>query len=141
MYYMPRDPYYSNNRDIDRYDGRMYYDGGYNNPMMYQRGGNGNSGNSGSSSMGSGMGSRNYGGEYVMYPLESRDRREGRSPMSRRSYMESKEMHHGKEVQLKELENYMQELTSDMTEIIQGASPEEKQLLQKKIMGLAEKIK
>jgi hypothetical protein len=58
-----------------------------------------------------------------------RDAREGRSPMSRRSYMESKEMHHDKAIKLKELENYMMELGKDVTEMIQDASPEEKQLL------------
>jgi hypothetical protein len=69
-----------------------------------------------------------------------RDNREGRSPVSRKGYMEGKEMHHPKEKQMKELEKYMQELTSDITEMIQGTSPEEKQLLQKKIATLAEKV-
>lgn len=144
MYYMPRDPYYMNNRDMDRDTGKMYYDGGmtynYSTPTMYQRGGN-QGGMSSSNSSSNNTGSRNYGGDYMYPVMEVRDRREGRSPMSRKNYMESKEMHHGKEVQMKELENYMQELTSDVTEMIQGASPEEKQLLQKKIMGLVEKIK
>jgi hypothetical protein len=36
-----------------------------------------------------------------------RDEREGRSPRSRRMYMESKEQHHDKSMQMKELENYM----------------------------------
>jgi hypothetical protein len=39
------------------------------------------------------------------------DYREGRSPMARRTYMESKELHKGKEAQMKELEKYMQELS------------------------------
>jgi hypothetical protein len=69
-----------------------------------------------------------------------RDQREGRSPMNRKMYMEAKEMHHGKEVQLKELENYMQELTTDIVDMIRDASPEEKQLMQKKIAALAEKV-
>jgi hypothetical protein len=58
-----------------------------------------------------------------------RDRREGNSPQRRRMYMESKEMHQGKEKQIKELENYMNELANDLTEMIQGASPEEKQIM------------
>lgn len=41
---------------------------------------------------------------------------------------------------MKELENYMQELTSDITEMIRDSSPEEKQLMQKKIAALAEKV-
>ena len=69
-----------------------------------------------------------------------RDRREGRSPMSRRSYMESKEMHQDKNYQLKELENYMKELSSDITEMIADASPEEKQLLKQKMTTLMSKI-
>ena len=60
--------------------------------------------------------------------------------MSRRNYMESKNTHQDKSKQLKDLETYMQELTSDMTEMISGASPEEKQLLQKKLTTLSQKI-
>ena len=67
------------------------------------------------------------------------DGREGRSHKSRRMYMEAK---HSKDkaVQLRELEKYMQELTSDMVEMIEDASPEEKQYLEKKISALAAKI-
>ena len=43
-----------------------------------------------SSSTNSGSNSNNY--SELEYPM-MRDRREGRSPMSRRSYMEAKEMH------------------------------------------------
>ena len=42
---------------------------------------------------------------------------------------------------MKELENYMQELTQDITEMIHDATPEEKQILQQKISVLASKIK
>ena len=41
---------------------------------------------------------------------------------------------------VRELEKYMQELTSDMVEMIQDSSPEEKQYLEKKISALASKI-
>lgn len=75
------------------------------------------------------------------YPMELRDRREGRSPMSRKMYMESKELHKDKTTQLKDLENYMQELSMDIAEMIDDASPEEKQMLQSKITALANKIK
>ena len=34
----------------------------------------------------------------------------------------------------------MQELTNDITEMINGSSPEEKQLLQKKLTTLSQKI-
>lgn len=74
------------------------------------------------------------------FPIEMRDAREGRSPMRRRMYMESKELHKDKITAMKELEEYMQELSSDICEMIEDASPEEKQLLQKKIIALSNKI-
>lgn len=70
----------------------------------------------------------------------TRDQREGRSGMSRRSYMEGKEMRKDKQSQMRELEKYMQELTSDMVEMIDHASPEEKQYLEKKLAALSQKI-
>ena len=69
-----------------------------------------------------------------------RDMREGRSPQTRRMYMEAKEQHQGKEVQLKELEKYMGELSQDVTEMIADATPEEKQMLHKKLAALTNKI-
>jgi hypothetical protein len=42
---------------------------------------------------------------------------------------------------MRELEAYMQELTTDITDMIQDASPEEKLMLQQKISTLATKIK
>ena len=65
---------------------------------------------------------------------------EGRSPMCRKTYMEAKEMHHDKAKKMKELENYMQELTVDIAEMIEDSSPEERQLIHKKISALASKI-
>ena len=41
---------------------------------------------------------------------------------------------------MKELEKYMQELSSDITEMIEEATPEEKQFLSSKISTLASKI-
>ena len=41
---------------------------------------------------------------------------------------------------MKELEKYLQELSTDITEMIQDASPEEKSFLEKKISALATKI-
>jgi hypothetical protein len=41
---------------------------------------------------------------------------------------------------MKELEKYMMELTTDIVEMIHGSSSEEKQLLQKKLAALAEKV-
>lgn len=74
------------------------------------------------------------------YPPEFRDVREGRSPISRKMYMESKEMHKGTPQQMKELEKYIQELSQDIVEMIKDATPEEKVMLQQKLSTLATKI-
>lgn len=49
-------------------------------------------------------------------------------------------MHHDKAKKMKELESYMQELTVDIAEMIEDSSPEERQLIHKKISALASKI-
>ncbi len=77
--------------------------------------------------------------EYGMPPM-MRPEYEGRSPMARRRYMDGKNQN-DKQSQMKELEQYAQELTNDLTDMIKDASPEEKQLLQQKISLLASKIK
>ena len=41
---------------------------------------------------------------------------------------------------MRELEKYMQELAQDVTEMIEGSSPEERQYLSKKISALATKL-
>jgi hypothetical protein len=41
---------------------------------------------------------------------------------------------------MQELEAYMNELAQDMTEMIHDASPEEKQIMQKKLTELSTKI-
>lgn len=127
-----RHPETYNYRDMDRSNGRMYYN---EMPTTYAYNGNSSSSNGNSSS--SNGSSRNF--TEMEYPM-MRDRREGRSPMSRKSYMEAKEMHQPKTTQMKELEKYLQELSSDITEMIQDASPEEKSFLEKKISTLATKI-
>lgn len=112
-------------------------------PMNYNMGG----GNGSSMSypmnynMGYQDGNRQMPGESRNYPIEMRDYREGRSPMTRRSYMESKEMHKDTRVKMQELDKYMQELSHDVVEMIEGATPEEKQLLQQKLNMLATKVK
>lgn len=133
----------------------MYY------PVMYYNGDGNNSG--GNNARGNGRGYSDgryyypmkewepyyYGDAYSrgmrdynnVYPKELRDYREGRSGSSRRMYMESKEMHEGKEKQMAELEKYMQELSGDIMEMINDATPEEKQILSQKMSTLAEKIK
>lgn len=122
-YYPPVTYYPEQYRDMDRDMGRMYYDGG--RTTYAQSGGQGSGGNRG----------------YQEYPMEMRDVREGRSPMSRKNYMEAKEMHHDKAVQMKELEAYLKELSHDVTEMVADATPEEKTMLQQKLTMLANKIK
>ena len=87
----------------------------------------------------------NSGNGNMGYSEGMRDEREGRSGQSRRSYMESKEIHRGnsaeeKQKKMKELERYMNELASDITEMISDASPEEKNLLKSKLTNLSTKI-
>ena len=125
------DPAMAYYRDMDRYNGRMYYSG--NN---YGSSG-GISRNFSNDSSQNDWHSSSY---YSPNHSNSRDMREGRSPISRKNYMESKEMGHDKTVQVKELEKYISELTTDITEMIEGASQEEKQLLQRTISTLATKI-
>lgn len=122
----------------------------YSYPIMYNDGNGGSPYNDGGSSqmyaqprdsqgryMSNGRGgSRN---NYYTEPMYERDEREGRSPQNRRMYMEAKGSK-DKATQLRELEKYMQELTSDIVEMIQDSSPEEKQYLEKKITALASKI-
>ena len=121
-------------RDMDRDYGRMYYSG--NGSSRYSDGmGSGRTYSDGGAQSNNGV-IRPYG-----EPMPGmRDSREGRSPMSRRMYMESKEMHKDKATQMRELEKYIQELSKDITEMIEDASPEEKQILKQKIATLANKI-
>jgi hypothetical protein len=103
---------------------RMYYDG------------DGRTSNGNNHSNGRGSNPTSYYTEREM-PI---DKWEGRSPRSRKMYMEGKEMHMDKASQMRELEKYMQELTQDVVEMVEDASPEEKQYLSKKISMLANKI-
>lgn len=125
-------------RDIDRDEwGRMYY------PRM--RDSQGRYLPEGRDGMRDGGGRRNYIEFPDPYyerevPIGLRDEREGRSPITRRLYMESKELHKDKTTKLKELEQYMKELSEDIVEMISDATPEERQLLEKKVAALSTKI-
>lgn len=125
-------------RDIDRDEwGRMYY------PRM--RDSQGRYLPEGRDGTRDGGGRRNYVEFPEPYyereiPIGLRDEREGRSPITRRMYMESKELHKDKTTKLKELEQYMKELSEDIVEMISDATPEERQLLEKKVAALSTKI-
>ena len=118
-------------RDMDRESGRMYF--------MEPRKGRGGERGRDYPSYDRDMMDREGAREREV-PMDLRDRREGRSPMTRRNYMESKELHQGKEKKMKELEQYLKELSEDIIEMIQDASPEEKQMLEKKMTHLTSKI-
>lgn len=148
MYHMYPAEYY---RDMDRMDGKMYYSGG----GQSSNGGNMSGGNMGvSQSSGTrgyeeGYSDGNRRGYEEGYSQGSRsgqrDGREGRSGMSRRTYMETKEMHadnspESKQKKMRELEKYMGELSTDLTEMIAGASNEEKTMLKTKLQTLTQKI-
>ena len=75
-----------------------------------------------------------------MHSEMARDGREGHSGMSRRTYMESKEMGKDKGEKMRELENYMKDLSEDVTQMIHDASPEEKSMLKQKMQVLMQKI-
>lgn len=91
---------------------------------------------------------RKSGKMYYTEPItmdKTHDARESRSGMMRRSYMETKEMHKAntpedKQQKMKELEKYMGELSTDITEMISDASQEEKNLLKQKLQVLTQKI-
>lgn len=55
-------------------------------------------------------------------------------------YLKSKTSNSDKVSQMNSLEKYLQELASDMAEIVDGCSPEEKTLIHKKLTGLAAKL-
>lgn len=115
--------HHSKKRDMDRVHGRMYYEG----------------------PDGDFKGRDEDWESYPYYPergreVDIRDSREGRSPVTRRMYMESKQLHKDKAEKVKELEKYMQELSDDIVEMIEGASPEERQVLEKKMTSLTNKI-
>lgn len=138
------------------YSPMMAYNNGGNNKMYYD---GGNSSNGGGNNGGNSGNRSNYSSMYYedeRYPLhlqpheasmylpakmqQERDAREGRSPINRRKYMESKSMHKDDMTQRKELEEYMNELSRDIIEMISDATPDQKVLLAQKLNTLASKV-
>lgn len=100
---------------------------------------NGNIGNNMYYENGSSSGNNTLRG--ITYYEDGMNRRMmGTSPTSRRMYMEAKDMHKGNAVQIQELENYMKDLSKDITDMIQDSTMEEKMLLRQKLTTLADKI-
>lgn len=133
--YAPYMQLQSNYRDMDREQGRMYYGDRNIERGSWPRGDR-------EGKMNRDMDIDRRGSEEERrYPMEIRDAREGKSPISRKNYIESKELHQGAPAQMRELEKYLQELSQDITEMIADATPEEKTVLQQKLSILASKIK
>lgn len=117
-------------RDMDRDSmGRMYYTRSTSA-----------SGSQGQSNGGSSMGSSNSGSMGYSDGM-MRDNREGRSGQSRRSYMETKEMHKGnseedKMAKKRELDKWMSDFSSDVKELVGDMTAEEKTLLKTRLNNL-----
>lgn len=73
-------------------------------------------------------------------PWEMSNEFEGESPKHRKKYLEGRDKHYTKEQQMKELEKYIQYLTSDVVDMLKDATPEEKRLVQNKLTTLATKV-
>ena len=118
-------------RDYDRGAGKMYYSG------------SGSSG--GSSYSGMNSGSNDSSGGNRGYSDGGRGNSESRYDRARRGYEESKAMHKGntaedKQHKMKSLEDYTKEIASDITDMVQDMSAEEKNLLRTKLQTLAQKV-
>lgn len=128
-------------RDMDLDMNRMYYSGGRPAPRMQRA----NSTSTGRSADIRGYEDGYRDGEMAGRSMQTRDHREGRSGMSRRTYMETKEMHKGntaeeKQMKMKDLEAYMKDIAEDISEAIGGASNEERTLIKAKLQTMATKI-
>ena len=112
-------------RDMDRESGRMYYSGSGSQGGM----------SGGQSSGGSMGGSRGY---------ESGRGQTSRSENARRGYEESKMMQDGspesKKKAMESLENYLKELSEDMTDLVGKMDANEKSMLKNKLQVLAQKV-
>lgn len=112
--------------------------------MSYNRMGYSGSGSSGSSSMG-GSSSSSMNSGSMGSQSGSRGYSESRYDRARRGYEETKSMHkdnssESKQMKMKSLEDYTKELASDITDMVQDMSAEEKNLLRTKLQTLAQKV-
>lgn len=125
-------------RDMDR--------GGKNGMnRMYYSGSGSNSGMSGQSSSGSGMsgGSSggNMGGSFGGSSGGSRGYSDGsRYENARRGYEEKKSMGADKQEKMKSLEEYMKTIAEELTQAVEGASPEERAMIKAKLNTVATKM-
>jgi len=155
------DPMMDWDRDMDRNSmGRLYYTSGGQSSSGNSGSQSGRSGGNSSGGMSGNMGGNTRGYEegfndgnrkgYEEGYREGsrgnqRDSREGRSGRSRRGYVESKEAHKGNSEQdktekMRSLEEYMKDLSMDITELIGDMDNSEKTMLRSKLQTLATKV-
>lgn len=120
-------------RDMDLMDGKMYYTSA-----------NRSQGSQGQSNGGSSMGS-SHSGSMGYSDGMMRDSREGRSGQSRKGYVETKEMHKGnseedKMAKKRELDKWMNDIGSDVKELVHDMTPEEKTMAKTKLTNLANSL-
>lgn len=114
-YYTPYPRYYDDyHRDVDRYNGRMYF----TEPKVSK------------------TIRTNYSDRGTSWDIS----REGRSPMSRRMFIEMKENGSDSESSMKELEHYMKDLSEDIVDMIESLSEDERVIVKQKLASLANKI-
>mgnify|MGYP001541212063 FL=1 len=77
---------------------------------------------------------------YTEPTTATRDSREGKSGMMRRSYIEAKEMHKDKDTTMQELEKYLKGVSEDITDVIGNMTPEERSMLKSKMSTLVTKL-
>ena len=75
-----------------------------------------------------------------MENMPMRDAKEGRAGAKRKGYMEAKEMGKEKAEKMKNLEEYMKSMAEDLTEAIEGATPEERAMAKNKLSVLVQKM-
>lgn len=128
------DMYYPD-RDMDADTGRMYYGGGrryYGEDGMMMPNGDRDTTKYG------------YYGTDRMSPESTMgrhyDHRMGKSAMSRRTYMESKDMNKDNEKKMKDLDKYLDELKEDMKEMVQGMTSDEKIMWQNRLNNMANSL-
>lgn len=77
---------------------------------------------------------------YTEPTTATRDSREGKSGVMRRSYIEAKEMHKDKDTTMQELEKYLKGVSEDITDVIGSMTPEERSMLKSKMSTLVTKL-
>lgn len=130
-------------RDMDREGmGRMYYTGGSMANRSQSTGSE-----SGQSSGGSGMSGGNMGGGTRGYSDGNYGGNDGnrgggnsRYENARRGYEEKKTMGADKQEKMKSLEEYMKTIAEELTQAVEGASPEERAMIKAKLNTVATKM-